>query len=154
MKTKNLQLLLNEKWYAEGSEAGEFLNSNFKNNSKILKKKYAERSEAKKIWKKLDRAPKCSILGPQNLGSGGGPGPRGPPRLDPLVQSWQYCRHFVSMWKSRMHFITRSFICDGNFGSLLMWWLRDCLAHHILNDLNANGLFQQKYSCFRNYRYV
>ena len=30
----------------------------------------------KKIMKKLNRAQKCSILGPQNLGSrGGGPGP-------------------------------------------------------------------------------
>ena len=28
---------------------------------------------------KLNRAQKCSILGPQNLGSRGGPGPRGPP---------------------------------------------------------------------------
>ena len=36
----------------------------------------------KKIVEKLNRAQKCSILGPQNLGSGGGPGPRGPP-LDP-----------------------------------------------------------------------
>ena len=36
----------------------------------------------KKIMEKLNRAQKCSILGPQNLGSGGGPGPRGPP-LDP-----------------------------------------------------------------------
>ena len=36
----------------------------------------------KKIMEKLKRAQKCSILGPQNLGSGGGPGPRGPP-LDP-----------------------------------------------------------------------
>ena len=36
----------------------------------------------KKIREKLNRAQKCSILGPQNLGSGGGPGPRGPP-LDP-----------------------------------------------------------------------
>ena len=33
---------------------------------------------------KLNRAAKCSILGPQNLGSGGGPGPRGPP-LDPRL---------------------------------------------------------------------
>ena len=48
-------------------------------NSKILKKKYAKRSEAKKIRKKLDRAPKWSILGPQNLGSGGWGGPPGPP---------------------------------------------------------------------------
>ena len=33
----------------------------------------------KTIMEKLNRAQKCSILGPQNLGSGGGPGPRGPP---------------------------------------------------------------------------
>ena len=33
----------------------------------------------KKIMEKLNRAAKCFILGPQNLGSGGGPGPRGPP---------------------------------------------------------------------------
>ena len=37
----------------------------------------------KKIMEKLNRAQKCSILGPQNLGSGGGPGPPGPPPLDP-----------------------------------------------------------------------
>ena len=36
----------------------------------------------KKIMEKLNRAQKCSILGPQNLGSRGGPGPLGPP-LDP-----------------------------------------------------------------------
>ena len=33
----------------------------------------------KKIMEKLNRAQKCSILGPQNLGSRGGPGPLGPP---------------------------------------------------------------------------
>ena len=33
----------------------------------------------KKIMEKLNRAQKCSILGPQNLGSGEGPGPPGPP---------------------------------------------------------------------------
>ena len=33
----------------------------------------------KKIMEKLNRAQKCSILGPQNVGSRGGPGPRGPP---------------------------------------------------------------------------
>ena len=33
----------------------------------------------KKIMEKLNRAAKCSISGPQNLGSGGGPGPPGPP---------------------------------------------------------------------------
>ena len=37
----------------------------------IWMKKYAERSEAKKKTIKI----KSSILGPQNLGSGGGPGP-------------------------------------------------------------------------------
>ena len=35
----------------------------------------------KKIMEKLNRAQKCSILGPQNLGSRGGPGPRAPPRI-------------------------------------------------------------------------
>ena len=50
----------------------------------------------KKIMEKLNRAQKCSILGPQNLGSGGGPGPPGPP-LDPHLisilqqeQRWQF----------------------------------------------------------------
>ena len=33
----------------------------------------------KKIMEKLNRAQKCSILGPQNLGSRGGLGPRAPP---------------------------------------------------------------------------
>ena len=39
----------------------------------------------KKIMEKLNRAQKCSILGPQNLGSGGGPSPQGPP--DPHLHS-------------------------------------------------------------------
>ena len=38
----------------------------------------------KKIMEKLNRTQKCSILGPQNLGSGGGPGPRGPP----WIRTW------------------------------------------------------------------
>ena len=38
----------------------------------------------KKIMEKLNRAQKCSILGPQNLGSGGGLGPRGPP----WIRTW------------------------------------------------------------------
>ena len=33
----------------------------------------------KKIMEKLNRAQNCSIFGPQNLGSRGGPGPRSPP---------------------------------------------------------------------------
>ena len=36
----------------------------------------------KKIMEKLNRAQKCSILGPQNLGSGGARAPGAPP-LDP-----------------------------------------------------------------------
>ena len=38
----------------------------------------------KKIMEKLNRAQKCSILGPQNLGSGGGLGPWGPP----WIRTW------------------------------------------------------------------
>ena len=36
------------------------------------------KARQKKVMEKLNRAQKCSILGPQNLGSGGGPGPRAP----------------------------------------------------------------------------
>ena len=39
----------------------------------------------KKIMEKLNRAQKCSILGPQNLGSGGARAP-GPP-LDPHLNN-------------------------------------------------------------------
>ena len=35
--------------------------------------------QGKKNYGKLNRAKKCSILGPQNLGSRGGPGPPGTP---------------------------------------------------------------------------
>ena len=50
----------------------------------IWMKKYGERSEAKKKQtEQLKEGLKSSILGPQNLGSGG-PRPLGPP-LDPLV---------------------------------------------------------------------
>ena len=43
------------------------------------------KARQKKIMEKLNRAQKCSILGPQNLGSKGGPGPRAPPTLDPRL---------------------------------------------------------------------
>ena len=49
----------------------------------------------KKIMEKLNRAQKCSILGPQNLGSGGAraPGPPGPP-LDPhLKVSYRWSKY-------------------------------------------------------------
>ena len=41
-------------------------------------KKYAERSEAKKNTEQLKEGLKSSILGPQNLGSGGARAPRAP----------------------------------------------------------------------------
>ena len=37
----------------------------------------------KKIMEKLNRAQKCSILGPQNLGSGGARAPGAPPGSAP-----------------------------------------------------------------------
>ena len=46
----------------------------------IWMKKYAERSEAKKKkTEQLKEGLKSSILGPQNLGSGGARAPRAPP---------------------------------------------------------------------------
>ena len=59
-------------------------------NSKIRKQFYAERSEAKKNTEILKRALKTSILGPQNLGSGGGARAPEAPALDPhLVKQWK-----------------------------------------------------------------
>ena len=58
-------------WVKRGWKIFEF--KLWKNN--ILKKLYAERSKAEKIMEKLNRAQKCSNLGPQNLGSRGGGGP-------------------------------------------------------------------------------
>ena len=49
-------------------------------------KKYAKGSKAKKkITEKLKEGLKSSILGPQNLGSGGGGGAGDQAPLDPLV---------------------------------------------------------------------
>ena len=58
----------------------------------------------KKIMQKLNRAQKCSILGPQNLGSGG-PGPPGVP-LDPHLDPSS-----VTVVKVHSHrtFVLRSF---------------------------------------------
>ena len=50
----------------------------------------------KKIMEKLKMAQKCSILGPQKLGSRGGPGPQGPPGSAPgddaaMMSELQHC---------------------------------------------------------------
>ena len=47
------------------------------------------KARQKNIMEKLNRAQKCSILGPQNLGSGGPPGPP----LDPHLPD--YPQHLV-----------------------------------------------------------
>ena len=52
----------------------------------------------KKIVEKLNRAQKCSILGPQNLGSGGGARAPGAP-LDPhLIQTWLVLLQNLIIW--------------------------------------------------------
>ena len=50
------------------------------------------KARQKKIMEKLNRAQKCSILGPQNLGSRGGPGPLGPPGSAPVKRAidWDF----------------------------------------------------------------
>ena len=45
---------------------------------------------------KLNRAQKCSILGPQNLGSREGPGPRAPPGSAPADATASLILHPVS----------------------------------------------------------
>ena len=49
-------------------------------------KKYAEQSEAKKKYIKIKRGPKKLNFGASKPGVRGGPGPLGPPPLDPLVK--------------------------------------------------------------------
>ena len=59
------------------------------------------KARQKKIMEKLNRAQKCSILGPQNLGSGGGPGPQGPPWIRTcldMVKMYLHTKNEVSMW--------------------------------------------------------
>ena len=48
---------------------------------------------------KLNRAQKCSILGPQNLGSRRGPGPRAPPGSAPVLSFT-----FSSRYDRKIHF--------------------------------------------------
>ena len=60
----------------------------------------------KKIVEKLNRAQKCSILGPQNLGSGGGPGPPGPP---PGSAPEMYLRYVTHHCHSAYHHADKTF---------------------------------------------
>ena len=65
------------------------------------------KARQKKIMEKLNRAQKCSISGPQNLGSGGGPGPPLDPHLNCTAttdSSTKNCQEFRfpfvnSLWK-------------------------------------------------------
>ena len=59
----------------------------------------------KKIVEKLNRAQKCSILGPQNLGSGGGPGPPGPPPGSAPGKSRTTTSQIVSNFQPRTFFL-------------------------------------------------
>ena len=68
----------------------------------------------KKIVEKLNRAQKCSILRPQNLGSGGGPGPPGPP---PWIRTCFHPTHQST--------------------SSLLWFL-----HEILASTQQNSVFK------------
>ena len=54
---------------------------------------------------KLNRAQKCSILGPQNLGSGGvrgGPGPQGPPGSAPGLCTASDDRNIQQLMKAAL----------------------------------------------------
>ena len=46
------------------------------------------KARQKKIMEKLNRAQKCSILGPQNLGLGGARAPGAPPGSAPVYLGW------------------------------------------------------------------
>ena len=78
---KTLKFVLVKKLYAERSEAQKILNLNYKIWSNINEKVcWAKWGQKKKKTEQLKEGLKSSILGPQNLGSGGAQAP-----LDPLV---------------------------------------------------------------------
>ena len=67
-----------KKLYAEQSEAKKILNLNYEIWSNMNEKVCRAKRGSKKNTEQLKEGLKSSILGPQNLGSGG-PGPLGPP---------------------------------------------------------------------------
>ena len=81
---KTFKFVLVEKLYAEQSEAKKILNLNYEIWSNMNEEVCRAKRGYKKNTEQLKEGLKSSILGPQNLGSGGEPGPLGPP-LDPLV---------------------------------------------------------------------
>ena len=72
----------------------------------IWMKKYAEWSEAKKNIEKLKEGLKSSILGPQNLGSGGARAPRAPPgsASDKTAFAGYFQKHFSFIHPSNFAF--------------------------------------------------
>ena len=75
---------------------------------------------------KLNRAAKCSILGPQNLGSGGGgPGPPGPP-LDPrLPEFTEFIESSAPFRKNSIvgiYLFLISSLASGHLSDGLLWF--------------------------------
>ena len=63
----------------------------------------------KKIMEKLNRAQKCSILGPQNLGSGGARAPGVPP----WIRTWNSYDVVIYVFTSDMTNVPQfSFMCN------------------------------------------
>ena len=88
----------------------------------IWMKKYAERSEAKKKkTEQLKEDLKSSILGPQNLGSGGA-GPLGPP-LDPLVHISQISFNLSFIYAFEGYYFKPKSVrlAEITVGSLFCW---------------------------------
>ena len=67
---------------------------------------------------KLNRAQKCSLLGPQNLGSRGGPGPQGPPGSAPGLGDQQF------NFKDRAETFYLNFSVANMAGNELQWELQ------------------------------
>ena len=95
---KTFKFVLVERLYADRSEAKKILNLNYEIWSNMNEKVCRAKRGLKKTTLKLKEGLKSSILGPQNLGSGGGRAPRAP--LDPLVRCIVRCIFMEYKYKS------------------------------------------------------
>ena len=68
------------------------------------------KARQKKIMEKLNRAQKCSILGPQNLGSGGARAPGAPPWIRTCKA--MKTEHYNAKHRLTLFGVKRSFTCN------------------------------------------
>ena len=106
--------------------------------------------------KKENRAQRCSILGPQNLGSRGGPGPRGPPWIRAWKQWDLTCIyvHFLQFYLIRLHWIKLPVILYlWPFGSSVQYNTFETLLWYRFNE-DMQPYLELQNNSHRNYSFL